>query len=194
MSLAELLVVMLTMTVVMLAIFGLLDSAIKTAPRDQERALSIREGQAGLHIMTRELRQANKVWTPGKTQIYVNIGDDTHVLYDCDVPHPDDPTQRQCLRWEAAVGAELPLESPGEVVVERRLPGDVFTYEPNLITPTYGVLAALIGVYLGWVWLASGNLLAPVVAHALYDFVALVVLVRGPKWSDVPDVVAEQVD
>jgi Tfp pilus assembly protein PilV len=137
MSLAELLVVMLTMTIVLMAIMGLLDVAIKTAPRDQERALSIREGQVGLHIMTRELRQANKVWTPGKTQIYVNIGDDKHVLYDCDAVHPDDPAQRRCLRWEAAIGSELMLDEPGEVVVDRRMPGDVFTYEPNLVNPTF---------------------------------------------------------
>ena len=128
---------MLTLSFVVLAIFNLLDSAIKTAPRDQERANSIREGQAGLHVMTHELRQANKVWTPGKTQIYVNIGDDKHVLYDCDVPHPDNAAQRQCLRWEAAVGAELPLDQPGQVVVERRVAGDVFTYKPNLINPTF---------------------------------------------------------
>ncbi len=137
MSLMELLVVMSLASVVMLALLGLLDSAVQTAPRDEERANSIREGQAGLHVMTRELRQANKVWTPGKTQIYVNIGDDTHVLYDCGVVHPDDATQRQCLRWEAAVGSELPLDAPGQVVVERRLPGDVFTYAPSLINPTY---------------------------------------------------------
>ncbi len=137
MSLAELLVGMLTMTIVLMAIMGLLDAAIKTAPRDQERALSIREGQVGLHIMTRELRQANKVWTPGKTQIYVNIGDDKHVLYDCDAAHPDAADLRRCLRWEAAIGTELPLDDPGEVVVARRLPGDVFTYEPSLINPTY---------------------------------------------------------
>ena len=137
MTMAELLVGMLTMSFVILAIFSLLDSAIQTAPRDEERANSIREGQTGLHIMTRELRQANKVWTPGKTQIYVNIGDDKHVLYDCDAVHPDNPEQRQCLRWEAAVGAELPLDQPGQVVVERRAPGDVFTYAPNLISPTF---------------------------------------------------------
>jgi Tfp pilus assembly protein PilV len=136
-SLAELLVGMLVMTVVLIALLGLLDATVKTAPRDEERANSIREGQSGLHIMTRELRQANKVWTPGKTQIYVNLGDDKHVLYDCDVVHPDDSTQRQCLRWEAAIGAELPLDDAGQVVVERRLPGDVFTYEPSLINPTY---------------------------------------------------------
>jgi membrane protease YdiL (CAAX protease family) len=48
----------------------------------------------------------------------------------------------------------------------------------HAITPTYAVLATLLGAYLGWLWMASGNLLAPVVAHALYDFVALLYLVR----------------
>jgi prepilin-type N-terminal cleavage/methylation domain-containing protein len=137
MSLMELLVGMALMSVVMLALLALLDSAISTAPRDEERANSIREGQVGLHVMTRELRQANKVWTPGRTQIYVNIGDDKHVLYDCDAVHPANPDQRQCLRWEAAVGSELPLDQPGQVVVERRVAGDVFTYQPNLINPTF---------------------------------------------------------
>jgi uncharacterized protein len=46
------------------------------------------------------------------------------------------------------------------------------------ITPTYALLAGLIGLYLGGLWLASGNLLAPIVAHGVYDFVALVYLVR----------------
>ncbi len=137
MTLAELLIGMLVMTIVMIAILGLLDATVKTAPRDQERANTIREAQTGVHIMTRELREANKVWTPGKTQIYVNIGDDRHVLYDCGVVQPDDPTERQCRRWEAAIGSELPLDEPGEIVVERRMPGDVFTYEPNLINPTF---------------------------------------------------------
>jgi len=137
MTLAELLVGMLTLSFVVIALLSLLDSAVQTAPREEERASAIREGQSGLHVMTRELRLANKVWTPGRTQIYVNIGDDKHVLYDCDVVNPDDSSLRQCLRWEAAVGQELPLDSAGQVVVERRVPGDVFTYEPNLINPTY---------------------------------------------------------
>ena len=41
------------------------------------------------------------------------------------------------------------------------------------VTRTYAALAAVVGVYLGWVWLATGNMLAPVVAHAVYDFGAL---------------------
>ena len=51
----------------------------------------------------------------------------------------------------------------------------------HIITPTYAVLAALIGVYLGWVWIAADNLLAPIVAHALYDFAALVYLTRSAR-------------
>jgi membrane protease YdiL (CAAX protease family) len=51
----------------------------------------------------------------------------------------------------------------------------------HIITPTYAVLAALIGAYLGWVWIAAGNLLAPIVAHALYDFAALIYLTRGAR-------------
>jgi uncharacterized protein len=46
------------------------------------------------------------------------------------------------------------------------------------ITTTYAVLAAAIGVYLGWLWLATGNLLVPIVTHGAYDFVALLYLLR----------------
>jgi uncharacterized protein len=46
------------------------------------------------------------------------------------------------------------------------------------ITPAYALLAGLVGLYLGGVWLWTGNLLAPIVAHALYDFVALLWLLR----------------
>lgn len=48
-------------------------------------------------------------------------------------------------------------------------------------TPTYVLLAALAGLVLGVLWLITGNLLAPVVAHGVYDWVALVYLVRSEK-------------
>jgi uncharacterized protein len=46
------------------------------------------------------------------------------------------------------------------------------------ITPTYALLAAIIGIYLGGLWLACGNLLAPIIAHGLYDFLVLLYLLR----------------
>ena len=46
------------------------------------------------------------------------------------------------------------------------------------ITLTYMLLAGLIGLYLGLLWILTGNLLAPITAHALYDFLALLYLTK----------------
>jgi hypothetical protein len=46
------------------------------------------------------------------------------------------------------------------------------------VTRAYAVLAGLLGVYLGLLQVVSGNLLAPMVTHAIYDFVALMWLLR----------------
>lgn len=46
------------------------------------------------------------------------------------------------------------------------------------ITPGYGIIAALMGLYLGGLWLWSGNLMVPIVTHAAYDFLALIYLLR----------------
>lgn len=51
----------------------------------------------------------------------------------------------------------------------------------HAVTISYAVLATLMGVYLGWIYEQSGNLLAPVLTHAVYDFVALVYLLRWVK-------------
>jgi membrane protease YdiL (CAAX protease family) len=46
------------------------------------------------------------------------------------------------------------------------------------LSASYAALASVIGVYLGLVFLLTGNLLVPIVAHAAYDVVALFVLAR----------------
>ena len=46
------------------------------------------------------------------------------------------------------------------------------------VTTAYAVFAAIIGLYLGMLYWVSGSLLSAVVAHAAYDFVALVWLLR----------------
>lgn len=46
------------------------------------------------------------------------------------------------------------------------------------ITLTYTLLATAAGAYLGWLALERGGLLSAVIAHTLYDFVALVYLLR----------------
>ena len=52
------------------------------------------------------------------------------------------------------------------------------------VSLAYVAIAAGLGAYLGAAWLASGNLLSVIVAHALYDFVALVVLLRDRDAGD----------
>ncbi len=42
----------------------------------------------------------------------------------------------------------------------------------------YILLAAVMGLVLGGLWIASGNLLVPIVTHAVYDFVGLIWLVK----------------
>ena len=48
----------------------------------------------------------------------------------------------------------------------------------HLITWTYAIIAALIGAYLGMLWIWTDNLMTPMVTHAVYDSVALVYFLR----------------
>ena len=48
----------------------------------------------------------------------------------------------------------------------------------HAVSTLYGLLATLIGLYLGWLWQATDNLLPPMLAHGLYDFIALIFLTR----------------
>jgi uncharacterized protein len=47
-----------------------------------------------------------------------------------------------------------------------------------LLTWTYAIIAAFIGAYLGLLWIWTGNLLTPMITHAVYNFVALVYFLR----------------
>jgi membrane protease YdiL (CAAX protease family) len=51
----------------------------------------------------------------------------------------------------------------------------------HLITPAYAIIAALIGFFLGWLLMLSGNLLLPIVVHTLYDFLALTYVARRSR-------------
>jgi uncharacterized protein len=48
----------------------------------------------------------------------------------------------------------------------------------HLLTWTYAIIAAFIGAYLGLLWIWTGNLMTPMITHAVYDFVALVYFLR----------------
>jgi membrane protease YdiL (CAAX protease family) len=46
------------------------------------------------------------------------------------------------------------------------------------LNTTYALLAAVAGLYFGWLLIATGSIWPPIVAHALYDFIALCWLLR----------------
>ncbi|GDY21183.1 hypothetical protein LBMAG56_25290 [Verrucomicrobiota bacterium] len=48
------------------------------------------------------------------------------------------------------------------------------------ITLGYALVVGIIGLYLGQLWELTGNLLTPIITHALYDFAALVWYLRTP--------------
>ncbi len=55
----------------------------------------------------------------------------------------------------------------------------------HYISHTYAAFAAAIGLYLGLLYFWTGNLVAPIVTHGLYDFLALAYLL---KWRHRPGV------
>jgi len=46
------------------------------------------------------------------------------------------------------------------------------------ITHLYFLLATMTGIYLGWLYWVTGSLVEPILAHVLYDFIALLVIAR----------------
>ena len=56
----------------------------------------------------------------------------------------------------------------------------------HAVTPAYAVLAAVIGAYLGALYIWTENLLAPMIAHGLYDFVVLLYIVYLPGPAEPP--------
>jgi membrane protease YdiL (CAAX protease family) len=53
----------------------------------------------------------------------------------------------------------------------------------HAMTKTYAMLAFLVSVYFGWLAVATNDLLPPILAHAAYDFFALVYLTRRKSES-----------
>jgi uncharacterized protein len=53
------------------------------------------------------------------------------------------------------------------------------------LNATYALLATVAGLYFGWLLIATESLWPPIVAHGLYDFIALVYLLRTPATPEV---------
>jgi membrane protease YdiL (CAAX protease family) len=55
------------------------------------------------------------------------------------------------------------------------------------LSPLYIILTAVMGAYLGLLFHWTGNLLIPIVAHGVYDFIALFYLARFRRRRSAPD-------
>ena len=80
----------------------------------------------------------------------------------------------------AGVTEELLFRGVFQTWLAGFLPAALAIILPNIVfgllharTALYAAIAGLVGCYLGLIFWASGNLVVPVVAHALYDVVAL---------------------
>ncbi|MDQ3463407.1 MAG: prepilin-type N-terminal cleavage/methylation domain-containing protein [Actinomycetota bacterium] len=129
-TLTELLVTILLLGLVLSATLSVLDTNVRSAPRDDERAIAITEAQTGLNGMVRELRQAYSVqgWTSDSIRVLVRRRRDDpatpaveyatlDVQYSCGSENPG-----RCTRREAPAGSPLP--ATGKPVILRVLNGD----------------------------------------------------------------------
>lgn len=90
----------------------------------------------------------------------------------------------------AGIGEEVLFRGVVQVGLERWLPEAMALIAASVIfglahfaSATYAVLAGVIGLYLGTLFLLQDNLLPPIVAHSLYDFIALIFVVRRYRAS-----------
>ena len=121
----------------------------------------------------------------------VGQGGNTHVDFDGDEPgqvvYPI-AAGSLALRAVVAAGVEGKALKAGLEALRKLKKGRPPLFGlMHFITPTYAVLATLMGAYLGLVWQWTGNLLAVVLMHALYDFLVLLYLLRGPGSSLQPE-------
>lgn len=79
----------------------------------------------------------------------------------------------------AGVSEELMFRGVLQTIMDRQLPVAAAIATTSLVfgllharTALYAIVAGLVGAYLGWLFWATGSLLAPIVTHTVYDFIA----------------------
>lgn len=95
-------------------------------------------------------------------------------------------TRIALLAIGAGLSEELLFRGVFQTWIESGAPLVVAIVVPNILfgalharTSLYAFTAGLVGVYMGVLFTATGNVMAPIVTHALYDWVALVITRRA---------------
>lgn len=96
------------------------------------------------------------------------------------------PTRILLIALAAGVSEEILFRGVLQDAAAKHLPIALAILAPNVIfglmharTALYALIAGTVGVWLGVVYWLTGNLLAPIIAHALYDVIALEVTRRA---------------
>jgi CAAX protease family protein len=100
------------------------------------------------------------------------------------------PAELALLATLAGVSEEVLFRGVAQVALARVLPEAAALLAASVLfglvhfaSGTYAILAGVMGLYLGVLFLVQGSLLTPIVTHALYDFVALVYVARRYRSS-----------
>ena len=118
-TLIELLVAMAIFTFVMGAALSLFGNTVKSAPKEHDRAIAVREAQTGLSGMTREVRNAYDIVELTRNVIDFLVtrqGVHKRVRYECGVTDTDvTPALKKCERSEATLSSRTqdPLPATG---------------------------------------------------------------------------------
>jgi len=78
-------------------------------------------------------------------------------------------------------GAQASMGVPAAIVLSAVLFGAC-----HALTPFYFVLATFMGAYMSVVWMATEQLLAPILTHAVYDFLVLVWYLKASQSKKTP--------
>jgi membrane protease YdiL (CAAX protease family) len=85
----------------------------------------------------------------------------------------------------AGIGEELLFRGLIQTWLSQRVPNPVSILVASVLfglvhfaTSTYAMVAGVMGLYLGVLFVLQGNLFAPIVTHALYDLVALLLVAQ----------------
>lgn len=92
-----------------------------------------------------------------------------------------------CLAAAAGIGEEMVFRAVVQGALTRKLGvwasigiASLIFGACHPISLLYAFVVTLIGGYLGWLWVYTGNLLVPIVTHGFYDWIALLLLLRRP--------------
>lgn len=87
------------------------------------------------------------------------------------------------FRWCLQGGLAVVISGPNGEVIALIVASVVFGLF-HCINLSYVIITTVIGLVLGYLMIRSGTYLAPALAHALYDFVALLYVLKQASWAE----------